>query len=510
MSNAAAGTKRQRGLAIHRSILIGSTSTPLTALEKMSAPPDHTHRWTVAVRSAASWPLPSVVPFAGGGGGDAGTSATASASTTHHGRSRSVRASVDLSTAASGDGNAASAPHAQAQAQGQVGTPTGTATPLATPSQTPGPSTLANTVSTRAREAAESQNHDYHRMVGGKDDISHFVKKVTFKLHETYAGASRTVDKPPFQVTETGWGEFDIQIRIVFVPEANEKPLTTYHRLKLHPWHPIEKPVTVTEADHTVDGDSDRGEGDAGHAGNAADAGDAGNAGNAGNAGDAAEDEKEAQEATQQPGDTSTSSATAATHAHTENPAAPPLLPPVVHSWQYDEIVFPEPTEIFYDILIKRPQSSLFPTSAQAFSDPTAYRSYQSLLSNIPPDLSAGVGTGLASDVSRHFVPLDGAPTSVADGALVLGEAASGDPTSDQANASSSESHTRKVLPLPPHPLHAPSGALFDALSTEAINNEAQRLDLARICAVRELEEYRKRLIDGERKLRDVRRRLAS
>ncbi|PWN39551.1 yeats-domain-containing protein, partial [Ceraceosorus guamensis] len=380
-----------QGLAIHRSILIGSTSTPLTALEKMSAPPDHTHRWTVAVRSAASWPLPS--------------------------------------------------------GQGQAGTPTGTSTPLATPSQTPGPSTLANTVSTRAREAAESQNHDYHRMVGGKDDISHFVKKVTFKLHETYAGASRTVDKPPFQVTETGWGEFDIQIRIVFVPEANEKPLTTYHRLKLHPWHPIEKPVTVTEADHTVDGDSDRGEGDAG---------DAGNAGDAGDAGDAAEDEKEAQEATQQPGDTSTSSATAAPHAHTENPAARPLLPPVVHSWQYDEIVFPEPTEIFYDILIKRPQSSLFPTSAQAFSDPTAYRSYQSLLSNIPPDLSAG------------------------------------------------------VLPLPPHPLHAPSGALFDALSTEAINNEAQRLDLARICAVRELEEYRKRLIDGERKLRDVRRRLAS
>jgi len=32
------------------------------------------------------------------------------------------------------------------------------------------------------------------------------------------------------------WGEFEIQIRITFIPEAGEKPLVLFHHLKLHPW----------------------------------------------------------------------------------------------------------------------------------------------------------------------------------------------------------------------------------------------------------------------------------
>lgn len=32
------------------------------------------------------------------------------------------------------------------------------------------------------------------------------------------------------------WGEFEIQIRITFVPEAGEKAFPFYHHLKLHPW----------------------------------------------------------------------------------------------------------------------------------------------------------------------------------------------------------------------------------------------------------------------------------
>lgn len=33
------------------------------------------------------------------------------------------------------------------------------------------------------------------------------------------------VEKPPYEVTETGWGEFEIQIRIYFV-DVNEKPVS--------------------------------------------------------------------------------------------------------------------------------------------------------------------------------------------------------------------------------------------------------------------------------------------
>lgn len=44
------------------------------------------------------------------------------------------------------------------------------------------------------------------------------------------------IDKPPFEVTETGWGEFEIIVRITFIPEAGEKTMTLLHHLKLHPW----------------------------------------------------------------------------------------------------------------------------------------------------------------------------------------------------------------------------------------------------------------------------------
>ncbi|KAF3012457.1 NuA4 histone H4 acetyltransferase complex and the SWR1 complex subunit [Penicillium rubens] len=70
------------------------------------------------------------------------------------------------------------------------------------------------------------------------EDISYWLKKVQFKLHETYAQNVRVVEQQPFEVTETGWGEFEIQIKLYFVPESNEKPQTLWHSLKLHPYGP--------------------------------------------------------------------------------------------------------------------------------------------------------------------------------------------------------------------------------------------------------------------------------
>jgi YEATS domain-containing protein 4 len=70
------------------------------------------------------------------------------------------------------------------------------------------------------------------------EDISYWLKKVQFKLHETYAHNVRSIEKPPFEISETGWGEFEIQIKLYFVPESNEKPQTLWHSLKLHPYGP--------------------------------------------------------------------------------------------------------------------------------------------------------------------------------------------------------------------------------------------------------------------------------
>ncbi|KAK9451088.1 yeats family-domain-containing protein [Limtongia smithiae] len=70
------------------------------------------------------------------------------------------------------------------------------------------------------------------------EDLSSFIKRVVFKLHDTYANSTRSIEEPPFEVTETGWGEFEISIRVYFVPEASEKNVVMYHHLKLHPYGP--------------------------------------------------------------------------------------------------------------------------------------------------------------------------------------------------------------------------------------------------------------------------------
>ncbi|KAF8476931.1 yeats family-domain-containing protein, partial [Kalaharituber pfeilii] len=82
--------------------------------------------------------------------------------------------------------------------------------------------------------------HKWTVMVKGvrDGDVTHFIKKVQFKLHETYVNPVRTIENPPFEVSETGWGEFEIQIKIYFVPEANEKPCSLFHFLTLHPYGP--------------------------------------------------------------------------------------------------------------------------------------------------------------------------------------------------------------------------------------------------------------------------------
>lgn len=64
-----------------------------------------------------------------------------------------------------------------------------------------------------------------------------WLKKVQFKLHFTYADASRTIEAPgPFEVMETGYGEFDVEIRLYFAQEASEKAVYRSHFLVLQPY----------------------------------------------------------------------------------------------------------------------------------------------------------------------------------------------------------------------------------------------------------------------------------
>ncbi|KAK9501414.1 hypothetical protein O3M35_012141 [Rhynocoris fuscipes] len=82
------------------------------------------------------------------------------------------------------------------------------------------------------------------------EDMSGYIKKVHFKLHESYANQNRVILKPPYEITETGWGEFEIVIKIYF-HDTNERPLTLYHILKLFQSGPdalVNKNTLVSES----------------------------------------------------------------------------------------------------------------------------------------------------------------------------------------------------------------------------------------------------------------------
>lgn len=83
--------------------------------------------------------------------------------------------------------------------------------------------------------------------------MSIYVKKVHFKLHESYANPNRIITKPPYEVTETGWGEFEVVIKIYF-HDTNERCITLYHILKL-----FQSPIIEGELNLTTSIDSKKG-----------------------------------------------------------------------------------------------------------------------------------------------------------------------------------------------------------------------------------------------------------
>ena len=74
------------------------------------------------------------------------------------------------------------------------------------------------------------------------EDMSLYISRVQFRLHETYANhvrgkrqssdvcAERTtsvslvISQAPYEVEESGWGEFEVQITL-FLTDPNEKPV---------------------------------------------------------------------------------------------------------------------------------------------------------------------------------------------------------------------------------------------------------------------------------------------
>ncbi len=66
------------------------------------------------------------------------------------------------------------------------------------------------------------------------EDLTQYIKSVEFVLHQTFTQPRRLVEQPPYEITEIGWGEFEINVRINF-QDTQERPVELRHQLRLRP-----------------------------------------------------------------------------------------------------------------------------------------------------------------------------------------------------------------------------------------------------------------------------------
>ncbi|KAL1412731.1 NuA4 histone H4 acetyltransferase complex and the SWR1 complex subunit [Vanrija albida] len=383
--------ERIKGIQVHRPIIYGSHARLLTEEEKATAPPGHTHRWSIFLTSAAT-PPPA---------------------------------------------------------------------PKASSSNDPPPIDL-----------------DY--IAGGADDMSYLIKRVVFRLHETYPNPNRMCEKPPYRVTETGWGEFTVPIKITFVPEAGEKAMTLNHAIKLHHWgEPIEPPLPLpvppatgetpagtpkvekTESEAATVPKTEADQTPAPEATPAA-------AAPAESSAPASEAATGATTEAATPADASVS----ATPAAGEVEFAPlPILPTVasafpVHAWQYDELVFSDPLTNFLNVLNEHPPTPLPAKNRRPRDQREEYELKQGK-KKARASASARPSISRAGTESRAGTPLAGTPGAQPIG--VPGELGSAD------------------VPL--------------EFTQEMEKSEHNRLTEMRIRIVEQMDRWREKLIANEKEL---------
>ncbi|XP_042513732.1 transcription initiation factor TFIID subunit 14b-like [Macadamia integrifolia] len=109
------------------------------------------------------------------------------------------------------------------------------------------------------KKASEYNSHKWTVYVRGasNEDLGVVIKRAVFTLHPSFYNPTRIVESPHFELSESGWGEFEIAINLSFHSDVCDKQLDLFHHLKLYPEdesgpQSIKKPVVVETYDEIV------------------------------------------------------------------------------------------------------------------------------------------------------------------------------------------------------------------------------------------------------------------
>ncbi|KAI5651381.1 YEATS family domain-containing protein [Phthorimaea operculella] len=94
---------------------------------------------------------------------------------------------------------------------------------------------IGHEASLRSKKTPEGFTHDWEVFVRGQEghDISHFVDKVVFHLHETFPKPKRVVKEPPFSIKESGYAGFVFPIEIFLKNKDEPKRIQFTYDLSL-------------------------------------------------------------------------------------------------------------------------------------------------------------------------------------------------------------------------------------------------------------------------------------
>ena len=76
-----------------------------------------------------------------------------------------------------------------------------------------------------------SHTHKWQIYLNSSLDLSNILQ-VEFHLHESFLNPIRLISNPPFIIHDSGWGEFQVKLKLSLL---NEKPIILLHHLQLYP-----------------------------------------------------------------------------------------------------------------------------------------------------------------------------------------------------------------------------------------------------------------------------------